>query len=221
MAVENAAHQPYMVSIYETNEAPGSLKFTFVPKQQGQRPVAGAPKHIPQHIVRVSEISPSPDFDWTESPDAPGDARDELEEIARERLEERHKWLDRVGKLVGDIELWGEKLGWATRRIEKHLEDSGVGAHKVPALLLQKETVRVLLEPVSPRALGAEGIVDLYLMPSYDDIASLYFREGRWRVHYIFQGRGEAAAMSEEVESQPLSEDIFAAVLEEMKKHGQ
>ena len=73
-----------------------------------------------------------------------------------------------------------------TRRIEKRLDDSGVGTHKVPALLLQEDTVRVLLEPVSRRAPGAEGVVDLYLMPAFDDIATLYFYDGGWQLHYMF-----------------------------------
>ena len=49
------------------------------------------------------------------------------------------------------MELWGNELGWATWRIEKRLDDSGVVLYKVPALLLQEGTVRALLEPVSRR----------------------------------------------------------------------
>ena len=36
----------------------------------------------------------------------------------------------------------------------------------------------ILLEPVAP---GTEGVVDLYLMPGYDDIASLYHYSNRWK----------------------------------------
>jgi len=95
-----------------------------------------------------------------------------------------------------------------------------VGTHRVPALLLQEDTVRVLLEPVSRRASGAEGVVDLYLMPAYDDIASLYFREGNWHVHYMVPG-GKAVTTIKETESKPLSKETLAAILQEMKKHGQ
>jgi hypothetical protein len=86
--------------------------------------------------------------------------------------------------------------------------------------LLQEGTVRVLLEPVSRRAPGAEGVVDLYLMPAYDDIASLYYREGNWHVQYVIPDGNERATVKE-AGSEPLSKETLAVVLQEMKKHGQ
>ena len=129
-------------------------------------------------------------------------------------------WTYRVDELVGRVEHWGNELGWATRRIEKRLDDSGVGPHTVQALLLQEGTVRVLLEPVSRRAPGAEGVVDLYLMPAYDDIANLYYREGNWHVQYVVPDGNEIATVKE-ARSEPLSKETLAVVLQEMKKHGQ
>jgi hypothetical protein len=216
MTAEKVEKQPYMVSVYEAKDAPGVFRFTFVPKGVQY----GAPKRVPQHIVQVSGTPENPAFDWSASPDAPGAAQGELEQTARDRLAALRAWLNRVGDLVGRVEQWSKELGWATRRIEKRLDDSGVGTHKVPALLLQEDTVRVLLEPVSRRAPGAEGVVDLYLMPAYDDIASLYFREGNWHVHYMFPN-GKAAATIKEAESKPLAKETLAAILQEMKKHGQ
>jgi hypothetical protein len=220
MTTEKAEKQRYMVSVHEAKDAPGAFKFTFVPKgPQKERSDFGSTKRAPQHIVQVNGSLENPAFDWSASPDEPGAAQNELEQIARDRLATLGAWLNRVGDLVGCVEQWGKELGWATRRIEKRLEDSGVGTHKVPALLLQEDTVRVLLEPVSRRAPGAEGIVDLYLMPAYDDIASLYFREGNWHMHYRLPGGKEETI--KEAESKPLSKETLAVVLQEMKKHGQ
>jgi hypothetical protein len=87
-------------------------------------------------------------------------------------------------------------------------------------LLLQEALVRVLLDPVSPHAPGAEGIVDLYLMPGYDDVANLYLCDGRWRLHYVFPRSGAVTGVRE-AESTPLSKETFSEVLEAMKKHGQ
>ena len=33
---------------------------------------------------------------------------------------------------------------------------------------------------------GTEGVIDLYLMPAYDDIASIYYSGDRWNLHYLF-----------------------------------
>ena len=72
------------------------------------------------------------------------------------------------------VQTWADALGWSTRQIEVTLTDSQIGKYKAPALLLQEDAIRILLEPIGRSAPGAEGVVDLYLMPAYDDIASLY-----------------------------------------------
>ncbi len=48
---------------------------------------------------------------------------------------------------------------------------------------VQRGTTRILLDPVARFVPRADGVVDLYLMPAYDDIASLYLVKGQWRVH--------------------------------------
>ena len=53
---------------------------------------------------------------------------------------------------------------------------------------MQREIDRVLLEPVTRFAPGTDGVVDLYLMPAYDDIATIYRVGGEWKLHYAFRG---------------------------------
>src|SRR6202022_2768927 len=132
----------------------------------------------------------------------PGAAKPELEREAQQRVNARNAWLGVVSDLVARVEQWGQEFGWATRRIEKRLEDSQIGKHQVPALLMQEGTCRVLLEPVGRSAPGAEGVVDLYLMPAYDDIASLYFYGNRWNLHYLLPG-GPARATVREASAVP------------------
>ena len=57
---------------------------------------------------------------------------------------------------------------------------------EVPALFLQKGPIMVLLDPVAYDASGAEGVIDLYLMPTNDDMASLYFEQRIWNIHDAF-----------------------------------
>ena len=157
-------------------------------------------------------------FDWGGTPDDPGTAKAELEREARQRVDARDAWIARVSALVGQVEGWGKELGWATRRIEKKLDDSRIGKHRVPALLLQEDTCRGLLEPVGRSAPGAEGVVDLYLMPAYDDIATLLFYENQWNLHYLFPDR-PATAPAGEAPGIPLSKEALQRVLGEMKRH--
>src|SRR4051794_19175368 len=97
----------------------------------------------------------------------------------------RAEWLDRLSGLTSLVGGWAEELDWSTRRIEKMMKDSRLGSYKAPALMMQKGATRVLLDPITRFAPGADGVVDLYLMPAYDDIASLYFVDGEWRLQYV------------------------------------
>lgn len=125
-------------------------------------------------------------------------------------------WLDRLKALIQQIQDWSEDLGWSTRIIEKRMKDSAVGSYSAPALLLQEGTTRVLLEPIARSAPGAEGVVDLYLMPAYDDIASLYFSKGNWQLHYMWPGTPSVNTIRD-AKPKRLSKRIFQRVLEEMK----
>ncbi len=95
----------------------------------------------------------------------------------------RDEWLSRVSTLVDSAEKWAADAGWSTRRIEKQIEDSEIGGYAVPSLLLQEGTTRMLLEPIARSAPGVDGVVDLYRMPAYDDVATLYFYDGQWHLH--------------------------------------
>ena len=135
--------------------------------------------------------------------------------IAPDAEQLRTEWLNRLDDLVGTIQSWASSLDWSTRKIEVSLQDSELGKYKAPALLLQFESVRIILEPIARSAPGVEGVVDLYLMPAFDDIASLYFTGGEWSVHYMFAGTPTVGDMRE-APAKPLSRDTLAEVLSEM-----
>jgi hypothetical protein len=217
---ERVAEQPqYVVSIYQPDESGGPLVFTFVPKDlDRQRGPNGSPGHVPQFIVKVGMQSGAPNLDWSRTPDPPEDsARDQIEAEIAARMRDRVIWIGRVTSLVDEVERWATEMGWSTRRVEKKLDDVRVGKHRVPALLMQQDTFRVLLEPVGRSTPGAEGVVDLYQMPAYDDIASLYFYEERWNLHYIFPGTTEVATVRE-AKTMPLSKATLERVLTEMRR---
>ena len=219
MSETTAPNQRFMVSVYEPEETGGALIFTFVPKGlQQERGPGGPPKCVPQFIVAVRQEAGGLAFDWSGTPDDPGAAREEIEADIAARMKERANWIDRVNSLVGQVEQWAREMGWSTRRVEKKLDDARIGKHRVPALLMQEDTCRVLLEPVGRSAPGAEGVVDLYLMPAYDDIASLYYYDNRWNLHYTFPG-GKLVAEMRAAEAMPLSKETLEKVLAEMRRN--
>lgn len=141
----------------------------------------------------------------------------EIEKEAMERSRARSSWMEKVNTLVDQIEVWAKELNWSTRRVEKKLDDSLIGDHHVPALLMQEDTCRVLLEPIGRSTAGAEGVVDLYLLPAYDDIATLYYYDQRWNLHYMFPNSKPVASVRE-AEALPLTKEALVKVLAEMKQ---
>jgi len=130
----------------------------------------------------------------------------------------RDDWLARLGDLVTKVKSWAEQSGWRTREITKSMKDSVLGEYRAPALLMQRETVEVILDPVSRFVPGADGAVDLYLIPAYDDIASLYLSDGEWTLHHVFHD-ASAATKVREPEVMRLSKRAVIRVLDEIAAH--
>src|SRR5690242_5175149 len=86
---------------------------------------------------------------------------------------ERDEWVQLLRELVSEVDGW-VKPDWSTRELDKDVQDSVLGPYSAPALLMQRAFTRVLLEPITRFAPGTDGVVDLYMMPAYDDIARLY-----------------------------------------------
>jgi hypothetical protein len=139
------------------------------------------------------------------------------------RLENREAvlahWQDRLQILTDEVKAWVEKAGWRTRTIEKPINDRKLGRHIVPVLLMERNTLEVALNPVSPLVPGAEGAVDLYLVPAYDDIASLYLENGQWVIHYTFPTDSGATHSLIETEGLPLSEETINRILDAIASH--
>lgn len=131
------------------------------------------------------------------------------------REQRRELWLAKLQRLLDTIDGWARELDWSTRRIEKRMEDSQLGTYKAPALLMQKETMRVLVEPIACSTPGTEGLVDLYLLPAYDDIASLYDDGDGWKLHHPLPGTPLSGDIRQTA-ARPLSRQSFADVLEEL-----
>lgn len=220
MSKQKTVQPRYIIGVYDEPNAPGVLRFIFVPKgrQQARSPREPS-KPVPEYIVCVHGRGKEAAFMWVKSPRKEA-TKTELEEIARARVTERAAWIQRVSDLVEAVESWARDFGWSTKRIDKKIDDNRLGYHKAAGLVMQHDTVRLLLEPISASAPGSDGLVDLCLMPGYDDIASLYHQEGGWLVYYVFPTK-EAVAGIKEGETRPLSKKTLGVVLDEMKKHAE
>jgi hypothetical protein len=110
----------------------------------------------------------------------------------------RDEWVASVEQLVGDVEVWAQKHDWAVRREAKTLREDRLGQYTVPRLLIHATAGRLLLDPVARYVPGAMGVVDLYVLPSYDAAMISRTNDG-WRLHPIGADDGP----------QPWSEETF------------
>jgi hypothetical protein len=129
-------------------------------------------------------------------------------------------WLDRLNILVEEVKGWAQASGWRTRRIDKTVNERRLGIYKVPVLLMEKDTVEVVLNPVARFVPGANGAVDLYVAPAYDDIASLYLQGDQWVLHYVDQPDPMVTGSVIEIKSEPYSETTIRKILNRMVADG-
>ncbi|HLN33585.1 MAG TPA: hypothetical protein VK395_38015 [Gemmataceae bacterium] len=147
---------------------------------------------------------------------ATGEARSGIDDPEAVKAE----WLGRLGSLVDEVEGWARASGWRTRQIAKTVKERRLGTYRVPVLLMEKDTVEVVLNPVARFVPGADGAVDLYVAPAYDDIASLYFEGDHWVVHYGERPDPLATQSVVEITPHPYGEHTIRAILDGMAVNG-
>ena len=216
MNTESVVVQGYFVHIAALADGEYSVRYTSRGLQH-ERGVGGRPKIVPQFEARVRAGGPD-SVTWTRKPADTALEQARFDDDARRRVRILHPWLKLLDGLIDMVKRWADELGWSTKVIPKPMSDSEVGDYRAPALLLQEGVTRILLEPIARSAPGAQGVADLYLMPAYDDIATLYYYDGKWHVHYA-KPTGLAVASTREGESRPLTKASLRDVLAEMTSH--
>jgi hypothetical protein len=133
--------------------------------------------------------------------------------------EQREQFRRRVEELVARFEAEVDRNEWVTRRYAKRLRDDARQVYEVPALYLQKGPTILLLDPVGYDVPGAEGAADLYLMPTYDPTASVYFEDGQWMIHYDFPPNSTEPRPVIETRARPLSAETINQVLDSIAEN--
>jgi hypothetical protein len=106
-----------------------------------------------------------------------------------------------------------------TKRYMKKRRDADRAVSEVSFLTLRKGPVRLGLDPTAYDIPGAEAAVDLYLMPTYDPLATSYSEDGRRCIHPDFLPRPETEGPMKEGRRAPLSRDTLNQVMETIAEH--
>ncbi len=218
MTNRRTTQSAYVTVIEADPDRADTLRFVFASPSAAGNGKSSKPSSTSAPLVlSVQGHGARIQFTWVQPP-ADIALRSELEDLARKRVSVRQEWLGKLEQLVSLVKGWAEEFDWSTKLVTKKLTDEVIGEYRATGLLMQQETIRLFLEPVTRSAPGTEGVVDLYLMPSYDDIASLCYYNHQWNIHYLLEGTLEDQALSD-TEGQPLSKETLREVLDEMKAH--
>jgi hypothetical protein len=130
-------------------------------------------------------------------------------------------WQQRLRELLDQVAQWAQESDWATREVKFKLKEVDAGSYTAPGLLMQKDSIKIMVEPIGSGAPGADGVVDLYLMPEYDDVASMYFENGVWNLYYFSEQDGtfKAKVGLRELPPRVVNKANLFGVLEEMVAH--
>ena len=134
---------------------------------------------------------------------------------------QREQFQRRVEELIARFESEVDRREWVTRRYPKRLRDDDREVYEVPALFLQKGPTSLLLDPIGYDVPGAEGAADLYLMPTYDPTASVYFEGGQWIIHYAFPPVPMETHSVVEARALSLSAETINQVLDSIAEHAE
>ncbi len=217
MTVQEKTLRRFMVTVHVLEEAPEQLLIKYVPREpQMKRKTGELSPHAGEFIARVLADHEEIHVVWESPP--PEKLNEELTKDAQRRMSLRIQWLESLTELVMVVKQWADEMGWATKQISKKISDAEIGEYKAPVLLFQKELIRIALEPISRSTPGGEAVVDLYLLPGYDDIASLYYYRDKWHLHYM-QAGSPLVGNIREANAKLLTKLNLRKVLDEMMKN--
>ncbi len=119
-----------------------------------------------------------------------------------------------VGNLVGKFQAAVAGTEWVTQQYPKKMRDEENHLFTVPTLTLQRGPMRLHLDPTGYDIPGADGVADLYLMPTAEPMASLYLVADAWTIHSPFPSKAMVMAKPKEWGRANVSDESIRDVLE-------
>lgn len=136
-----------------------------------------------------------------------------------EMSEKSTRFASDVKEVVRQFEAVLTKMKEVSQRNEKRMRDETGGVYHVLSLTIFMGPMRLLLDPTGYDLPGCDGAVDLYLLPPYDPVASLYLEHGKWFIHSPAPAAEEVVARPAEWRRSALTEESIAHVLEWVAKN--
>ncbi len=93
-----------------------------------------------------------------------------------------HEWLEAQEKMLKEATAAARARGWYVERDEKEVLESLLGTYNAPRLRIRTRDQEVVLDPIARFGSGRQGVVDLVVMPTYEMVYLVTFKDGRWQI---------------------------------------
>jgi hypothetical protein len=110
-------------------------------------------------------------------------ARKRLEaaiQIVRNQLV--HQWLEAQQEMMEVAMAAANAKGWYVQMDQKEVLESLLGSYKAPRLRIRTQDREVVLDPIARFGSGRQGVVDLVVMPTYETVYLVAFKDGKWQI---------------------------------------
>ncbi len=124
-----------------------------------------------------------------------------------------------VESVVSEFEASLSRQDWSMKRDLKRMRDEIGDVYAVQSLTLINGPVRLLLDPNGYDIPGAEGVMDLYVLPPYNPVATLYLEEGEWFIHSPFPAALNAVNNPTKWTRSCLTKDSISKTLRSIVEH--
>src|SRR6476469_1522747 len=93
----------------------------------------------------------------------------------------RRDWIERVGRLVDQIEQWSKAENWPTERHQKSVTEQSLGTYSVPELVVRPPGGELIVTPIALNVAGGNGRVDLEAVPTLSRVKLIGGNSG-WEI---------------------------------------
>ncbi|MBS0261245.1 MAG: hypothetical protein JSS02_04755 [Planctomycetes bacterium] len=133
--------------------------------------------------------------------------------------EKSQDFASQVERVVCQFEAVLAEMNQLARRDEKRMRDETGNVYSVQSLTIFLGPMRLLLDPNGYNLPGCDGAIDLYLLPPYDPVATLYLEDGEWYIYSADPMPEESATRPTDCGKSALTKKSIATLLESIERN--
>ncbi|HVT88632.1 MAG TPA: hypothetical protein VHD56_07265 [Tepidisphaeraceae bacterium] len=103
------------------------------------------------------------------------------QELDQKSEERKSDWINRVARLIEEVEQWAAAERWVSERDHKQIHEDLIGDYVVPGLRIRTPGGDIFVNPIALHIVGADGRIDIEAWPTLNRV-KLLGRPGGWQI---------------------------------------